>query len=138
MYTSAPDPRFILFFDGECVMCNGLVAFVAAHDPQRHFAFASLQGETAAAFRARYPSFPRSLDTMVFFDDGDIRLRSDAAFAAARLLSAPWRWLSLLRVLPTALTDLGYRIVARYRLRWFGRTESCWVPPLEDRRRLLP
>ncbi|MFZ9888947.1 MAG: thiol-disulfide oxidoreductase DCC family protein [Myxococcota bacterium] len=132
------DPRHILFFDGECVMCNGIVAFVAAHDKERCFAFASLQGETAAAFQTRYPSFPRTVDTVVFFDDGQIRLRSAAAFAAARHLDAPWRWLSLFGLLPTWLTDLGYRLIARYRLRWFGRTESCWVPPPEDRQRLLP
>jgi predicted DCC family thiol-disulfide oxidoreductase YuxK len=33
-----------------------------------------------------------------------------------------------MRVIPAPLLDLGYRLVARTRYRFFGRAETCVVP----------
>lgn len=131
------DSRQILFFDGECVMCNGVVKKLFALDRDARFEFASLQGEKATELRAQNDEFPEGLETFVLWDDGEIYLRSRAAFRAARLLPAPWRWLSVFRFLPRFLTDAAYRFVARNRVKWFGRTEACWLPPAEHTHRFL-
>lgn len=132
------DARYILFFDGECVMCNGIVKWMVEHDPDRNFHFASLQGETAAEMRAEREDFPEGLDTFVFYDDGEIRLRSRAAFWAARLMRAPWRWARFLRVVPRFISDAVYNFIAKRRIQWFGSTESCWFAPAEEQPRFLP
>ena len=40
----------LLFFDGVCGMCNAFVDFIMKRDPQGHFRFAPLQGDTAKEF----------------------------------------------------------------------------------------
>lgn len=119
-------------------MCNSIVKWLFALDRDAVLTFASLQGETAAQLRAESPAFPADMDSFVFWDDGTPRVRSQAAFFAARLLRLPWRLGYLLRFLPRVLTDAVYRYVARKRFDWFGRTESCWLPPADAMHRFLP
>ena len=128
----------ILFFDGECVMCNGIVKWLYAHDRSGSLTFASLQGETADERRARHADFPRELDTFVFVDGEELWVRSRAAFRVASFLGLPWKLGALFRVLPRFLTDAVYDFVARRRFNWFGKTETCWFPPPEAAQRLLP
>lgn len=135
--TERPVPTHILFFDGECVMCNGIVKWLFAIDRGDALTFASLHGETAAQMREAHPDFPHDLDSFVFWDDGEIRVRSRAAFYAARLLKFPWNLGYLFRFIPRFITDPVYRFVARNRFDWFGKTETCWLPPAEAQHRFL-
>jgi predicted DCC family thiol-disulfide oxidoreductase YuxK len=41
-------------------------------------------------------------------------------------------------LLPKALRDAAYRLVARNRYRWFGRRQSCYVPAAEESDRTSP
>ena len=97
-----------------------------------------VQGETAAELRAERDDFPEGLETFVFWDDGEIRVRSRAALYASRLLGWPWSWGRFLLFIPRFISDAVYRFVARNRIKWFGRTESCWLPPQDQRHRFLP
>jgi predicted DCC family thiol-disulfide oxidoreductase YuxK len=139
--TVAPLPERIVLYDGVCGFCNGSVRWLIDRDVARRLSFAPLQGETAAALRARHPELPDSLATIVFVtrEAGGERvwLRSAALFRLARELPAPWRWLSALRVLPRALCDAAYEAFARRRYRWFGKLDACPVPPADVRERFL-
>ncbi len=141
----APLPSRIVFFDGVCGFCDGAVRWLIAHDPEARLRFAPLQGDTAARVRARFPErFPTDLDTFVYLrpapgtGEPEILLRSAGVFALFAEMDRPWRWLAVLRVLPTALADLAYRAFAASRYRLFGRVEYCPVPSPDERSRLLP
>jgi predicted DCC family thiol-disulfide oxidoreductase YuxK len=41
------------------------------------------------------------------------------------------------RILPRALRDWLYRLVAKNRYRWFGKSETCMMPTPELRARFL-
>lgn len=131
-------PKYVLFFDGECVLCNGTVQWLFTRERDGQLAYASLQGATAAALRSSRADFPEGLETFVFYDGGDLHVRSRAMFRAARLLKWPWRWGRFLAIVPRFLSDLVYRWVAKNRLRWFGRTTECWLPPAGEGHRFLP
>jgi predicted DCC family thiol-disulfide oxidoreductase YuxK len=131
-------PGPVLFFDGVCVMCNGIVEKLLRIDRARRFYFAPLQGETARAARQSYPQIPSELETMVYLEDGQVYLRSEGVLRAARLLPYPWKALGWFRILPRFITDLLYQLVARSRYRVFGKYEQCTVPAAEDRGRFLP
>ena len=45
--------------------------------------------------------------------------------------------MSVARLLPTAMRDRLYEIVARNRLRWFGRRSTCYRPDPSDADRFL-
>ena len=136
-------PERVVFFDGECAFCDGTVRWLIERDPEARLHFAPLQGETAARVRAVFADrFPTDLDTLVLLHPGqdgrpDICVRSAAVFEVLALAGGGWRWLRAFRVLPRSLTDLGYRLFARNRYRWFGRLEACDVPSARNRARAL-
>lgn len=129
----------ILLYDGVCGLCARSVRWILSHERDHVIQFAPLQGETAAALRARYPRIPDELSTVVLVDPdaGRVHLRSKAFVHAARHLRAPWRWLYAFRFVPGFLPDLGYRVVARLRYRLFGRKDACELPAPDQRARFL-
>jgi predicted DCC family thiol-disulfide oxidoreductase YuxK len=139
----ASDAQHLLLFDGVCVFCNGSVRWLAARDPHARLRFAPLQGETAAALRARHPEIPAELETVVYVRreaSGErVFLRSEALWRVLALLESPWRHLAwLVRVLPRALRERAYLAFARGRYRRFGVLDACSIPTPEERARFLP
>jgi predicted DCC family thiol-disulfide oxidoreductase YuxK len=64
--------------------------------------------------------------------------RSDAAGEMLRELPQPWRAAgAVFGWIPRTVRDLGYRLVARWRYRIWGRLESCPLPTPGERARFL-
>ena len=117
-----------------------MVRFLIARDPHARFRFAALQSEAArtACVRVGYELLATSTpSTIVVIQNGRALERSDAALAIARCLPFPWPVFGVFGVLPRGLRDALYRLVARNRYRWFGRTEACMVPTPGLRARFL-
>ncbi len=135
-------PERVVFFDGVCGFCNRAIRWLIERDPQRRLHYASLQGDTAAAVRARHAEFPADVDTVVLLERGSdgehIRLRSDAVLRIVAVIDGPWRRLAWLRVLPRPILDWGYRLFARNRYRMFGQLDVCPTPGEDERARFVP
>jgi predicted DCC family thiol-disulfide oxidoreductase YuxK len=133
----------IVLYDGVCALCNRLVTFILARDRAGLFRFASLQGDVARETLARHARDPDALDTLVVVVDPgspDERLldRSTAALFVLRRLPGAWGIVGrTLAIVPPALRDAVYRLVARTRYRTFGRFEACPISPPEVRDRFL-
>jgi predicted DCC family thiol-disulfide oxidoreductase YuxK len=71
--------------------------------------------------------------------DGHTRvwLRSAAALRAAEYLGGPWRLAAIAHLVPPALRDRVYDLIARHRHTLFGSEASCDVPQASMRARLL-
>ena len=130
-------PGPVVLYDGECGLCHRSVKFLLARDGGQLW-YAPLQGETAAALRARHPEIPQTLESVVLVDDGRVHLRSKAFLYGARYLTRPWQWLHALRWMPSFFLDLGYRLIARVRYRVWGKFDTCTMPSVEQRAKLLP
>jgi len=135
-----PDPVSgpIVLYDGVCGLCAHSVKWILRHERDHELRFAPLQGATAEALRARYPSIPVSLDSVVYIDGGRAHLRSKAFLHMAKHYTRPWRWAHAMRWFPGFILDLGYRLVAATRYRIFGKVDSCELPSPENRSRFLP
>jgi predicted DCC family thiol-disulfide oxidoreductase YuxK len=119
----------VIFYDGDCGLCDRLVQFVLPRDPRAHFRFAALQSEYARVALEKNGLSSGDLDTMVLIEDGAAYVRSTAALRVLRRLKAPWPvfyW--TLAWIPAPLRDLVYRAIARSRHKLFKRPESCGVP----------
>ena len=155
----------ILLYDGVCGLCNRLVQFILRRDSGGIFRFAALQSALAGRILARHGADARDLDTVYVVVDYELPEeqllpRSDAVIfilqqlGAAELRSrtggAPvptqanptpttfWRVMGrLLQLVPRALRDWGYRVVARNRYRVFGRYDTCPLPTEDTRSRFL-
>jgi len=126
----------IVYFDGQCNLCDGFVRFLLKRDRHARYRFAPLQGETARQrLDGRFTDNPQ---TVVLEEPRRFRLRSDAALAILAGLGGIWRLAALLRIVPRRLRDALYEYVARKRFDWYGRRDACRVPEPEERDRFLP
>lgn len=135
--SSVPPPQrtqSVILFDGVCNLCNGAVTFIIDRDPEGHFAFAPLQSEVALELLGKQAE---SLESIVLVENGVRYTESTAALRIARNLRGPWPLLYSFIVVPRALRDRVYRLVARNRYRWFGKRDSCRLPTPELRQRFL-
>jgi len=133
----------VLLYDGVCGLCNRLVQFILRRDRAGIFRFASLQSPLAAQILARHGRDARDLATVyvvVNYDTPEEALfaRSDAVHVVFTQLGGMWRASAIvLKLLPHALCDFTYNVIARRRYRIFGRSETCILPAPEDRARFL-
>jgi predicted DCC family thiol-disulfide oxidoreductase YuxK len=129
--------RPIVFFDGDCALCNASVDLILRADTRRRFLFAPLAGQTAREILPPLTADPGEWSIVLLDEDG-VREQSDAALAICRELGGAWTLLGLLRALPRRLRDHAYRVIARNRYRWFGHHETCRIPTEAERARFLP
>jgi predicted DCC family thiol-disulfide oxidoreductase YuxK len=133
----------ILLYDGVCGLCNRMNQFVLRHDRAGVFRFASLQSALAGRILARHGRDAADLDTVYVVVNPDqpdehLLARSDAVIFVLKQLGGFWGLTGfVLRFKPRFLRDLGYRVVARNRYRFFGRSETCFLPSSENRGRFL-
>jgi predicted DCC family thiol-disulfide oxidoreductase YuxK len=137
-------PTNVLFFDGVCGLCNRSVDFLLSRDRRGAIRFAPLQGETAKrVLSAEWlvnNSENQTFDTIVWLDSsGREFVRSAATVRVLWRLGGVW-WLIgwSLWLIPRPLRDIGYRLVAANRFRWFGKKETCRLPAPTERERFLP
>lgn len=127
----------LILFDGVCVMCSRFVGFVIRRDPDARFRFVAAQTPLGQSILSRLGLSTTDFESNVLIEDGRAWFKSGAFFAIVRHLPWPWSWLSVLRVLPLALTDLIYNAIADNRYRLFGKRDSCLVPTADIRRRFV-
>lgn len=135
---SIPDgATAVVFYDGECGLCEQCVAWCLNRDRHRRLRFAPLQGKTFASLEASEK--PTDLSTMVVWDARGLHQESDATLAMLDGIGGPWRAVALMgRALPRALRNVAYRFVARRRYRWFGSGDACRVPRDQEAACFLP
>ena len=128
----------IIVFDGVCVLCSRWTRFVLRFDHARHFRLAAMQTEAGRTLLRSNGLDPDDPSTFIVIDSGRAYTESSAVLHVLSHFGWPWRVLaSVLRLLPRALRDAGYRLIARHRYQWFGRAELCVIPVPEQRARFL-
>jgi len=141
--TAEPTSPHVVLYDGTCGFCHASVQWLLARDHTGQFAFAPLQGDTAAVLRARHPELPHDLDSVLLVEHVQrpaerVWWRSHAVFRICSLLGGIWALPGLLRFLPRVLTDALYMAVARVRHRIAPPPDACALPTEAERARFLP
>ena len=126
----------IILFDGTCAFCEGSVRFVATRD-NGYFKFGASQTAEARVLLARFDAVGDTTGTMIMIEGDRLYRRSDAVLQIARHMKAPWKYLSVFRLVPRPIRDAVYRFVAANRHRIAGRSNACEIPPPEIRARLI-
>ena len=137
-----PESNPIVLYDGVCGLCNRLVQFLLKRDTHDRFRFASLQSEFAHHLLTRQGADPHDLDTVYVVKDygqpeQSLLARSDAVLYMLAQLGGVWKLAGVGRVLPKAVRDVLYNVVARNRYRVFGKHESCMLPEPKHREKFL-
>lgn len=127
----------MVLFDGFCNLCNGVVDFILRHDRRGQFYFASLQSKAGREVLQACGLPADYLEAVVLVTGGRCYLGADAALRILRGLGFPWSLLGVLRMTPSPLRQAIYGWIARRRLGWFGRRETCRVPSEAEKSRFL-
>lgn len=106
-------------FDGYCSLCTASVRFLDRW-----------QKPGALEFVANPAPDQR---TVTVIDRGRTYTHSDASLQALRHLRWPWPLLRVAVLIPRPLRNGMYRWVAANRYRWFGRRQTCALPPAPAR-----
>ena len=122
-----PEKSLIVLFDGECNLCNRSVQFIIKRDKTAKIKLASLQSEIAKEIKKKHLPIPAEINSIVLLEDGKLFFKSTAALKTAKHLDSLWPILFILIVIPGFVRDYFYDIIATNRIKWFGKTASCWV-----------
>jgi predicted DCC family thiol-disulfide oxidoreductase YuxK len=126
----------IVFFDGYCVLCNGLVDILIARDKKDRLKFSSLQGKTAADLLPE--KLIKNKDTIVFFSNSEhIHLKSDAILKIAQTIGGIWRLSGIFYLIPVFIRNFIYDYIASRRFKWFGKRTQCRIPDEKDKNKIL-
>ena len=140
--------RLLVIFDGTCGLCNRSVRWFLCRDRHDRLRFTPSESPKVAELLTRHgftaPAAPAAgPGTILVVRDADgpserLFVRSDAVVALLAELPRPWPLSGkLLGAVPRPLRNLGYRLIARWRYRIWGRLESCPVPTVEERARFV-
>jgi predicted DCC family thiol-disulfide oxidoreductase YuxK len=122
------DDKPVIIFDGYCALCSGWASFVLRHDTQAKYRLLSAQSPLGRALYSHYGLNPEDYETNILIADGTAWFKSEGSIRMAEGLGLPWSFAAILRVLPMALRDRLYEVVARNRLKWFGKRDTCYLP----------
>ncbi len=149
-FQTSSEARRVIFFDGECNLCNQWVDFLLRLLKRRskestHFSFqlASLQGKTAQSIFAsagRLDLIKPPYTSVVLYQrvagtvsESEFFTESESLLRIFSELEFPWSLLRAFRVIPSFIRDSIYRWIARNRIGWFGRRATCRVPTLQEK-----
>lgn len=118
----------IVVFDAQCLLCNSWVQFLLKHDKQGIFQFAAIQGDVGGKLLANAGLKIESLQTLLLVDGQQSWQHTDAILRVLQALGWPWRLAGVARLIPAPLRDAMYRVIARNRYQWFGKSEQCLMP----------
>ncbi|MCD6010473.1 MAG: thiol-disulfide oxidoreductase [Flavipsychrobacter sp.] len=130
---SLSNHRPVVFFDGECNLCNGGVQFIIKRDKEKRFLFAPLQ----SAIGAKAKELSGGADSFILFYKGRYYIKSSAALHTARLMGGLWPLLYIGIIIPRILRNWVYEFLARNRYKWFGKRNECMIPTPELKERFL-
>jgi predicted DCC family thiol-disulfide oxidoreductase YuxK len=126
----------VILFDGVCNFCDASVQFILDRDDKEMFRFASLQSEAGQELLKKY-NVPDGVDSMILIEDGKVYYKSAAALRISRHLKGAWKLLYALIIVPAPIRNLVYDLIAKNRFKWFGKKDSCMLPPPNVRKRFL-
>jgi predicted DCC family thiol-disulfide oxidoreductase YuxK len=132
---------YLIFYDGQCHLCDCIVQFLLKVDHTEKFVFAPLQGRTATQLLKDLPDKYKGIDSLILVENyqtlqPQFYVLGKGAFRIFWLLGGRWKMLGIFFFLPSFFYNWAYRLLAHYRYRLFGQT--CLIPSSKDKHRFLP
>jgi len=127
----------VVIFDGGCNLCARSVRFILDHEAAPVLRFTPLQSSAGARHLRELGFDPADAKTFVLIADGKVYVKSQAPIRLAHYLRGAWKLIGAIRIIPRAVRDWIYNVVARNRYRWFGRVDACITPSADLRVRFV-
>ena len=130
----------VLLYDGTCGFCAESVQFVLKRDRKGTLRFAPIDSVYGRAVIERHPEL-KGVDSVLWVAPADehsaerVFTHSTAAIRVASYLGGLVGLLQVARMVPAAIRDAIYRLIAKHRHRLSDK--QCFVPTDQERARFL-
>ena len=118
----------IIFFDGYCNLCNGFVNLIIRLDKKNKIFFAPLNGKKAQQILVKNEVNSVLPDSVIFYHNNVSSFKSKAVIEIFISLGGFYKFVVILKVIPSFILNFLYDTIAKNRYSWFGKRESCIVP----------
>lgn len=136
----------VVLYDGFCVLCSRSIQWLIKKDKKKVFRFVPLQSKQGADLLAlagpqvmQYLLNEKALSkkeempgSVILWMDNKPYIRSDGALLAIAQLGGIYKAAAWLRIIPKFIRDTIYNFIARNRYKWFGKRDSCFLPPSDE------
>ena len=121
------DQRDFLFLDGDCGLCNRLTTFLDKRlGKGKQLGYRPILDADAQRIIQTLPAKLRDADTVYLIRNGKPYIRSGAGIRGVLYMRWYYKiWFPLLWLIPLPLRNIGYRLIAKYRHKFFKRPSEC-------------
>jgi predicted DCC family thiol-disulfide oxidoreductase YuxK len=126
----------MLVYDGSCGFCGRSVQFILRHERRHDLLFVPRDSPLGKELRRQFRL--EAVESMLWVDGDKVKTESDAVLYAAHYLGGFWSVLAGIgSLVPSALRNWGYRLIARNRRRLSASSTTCLLPTPEQQARFL-
>ena len=104
--------QVIIFYDGECGLCQRSIRILAKLDKSHSFRFAPQNGET---FNLYFPNKPSLKTSVLVFHQNVLYEKSSALIKLGEELKGPYRLSQCLKIIPVKWLNFFYDQIAKRR-----------------------
>ena len=128
--------KHIVFFDGDCGVCNFWVQWILERDKKNRFMFASLQSDFGQKFLSERGLNTKVFNTMYLWKPNRYYLeKSRAVMKIADLLGGIYKLSAIGKIIPKFLSDKVYDKVSENRMKLAN--QKCYLPTPEERKKFI-
>jgi len=121
-----------VIFDDQCVLCHSALLYMIKHDKNRILRYKGMSHASSISNQITLSS-GKAINSIILIENEKIYTKTDA-FIKIMLHLGGWRKVFiLLRFFPVFIRNIVYNIIATNRYKWWGKKDSCYVPPLHEK-----
>lgn len=117
----------IILYDGFCELCNKSIRFIIRNKTLVNFTYLPLQSEKGKDLLSKHHIDNSKINSFVYINNHSAYIESTAVLMVFKQIKK-LKWMSAFLYLPKIFRDIIYRIIAKYRYKWFGKNEECYLP----------
>lgn len=130
------EDKHIVFFDGECGVCNFWVQWILERDHHDRFMFASLQSDFGQKFLSERGLETEAFNTLYLWKPGQYYyIKSRAVLQIANILGGIYKLSAAGKILPAFLSDKAYDLVSRNRMKISN--QKCFLPDQHQKKKFI-
>lgn len=130
------EQKHIVFFDGECGVCNFWVQWILERDKKDQFMFASLQSDFGQKFLSERGLETKQFHTLYLWKPHQYYLiKSKAVLKIANLLGGIYNLSVIGKLMPTFISDTIYNKISENRMKLSA--QKCFLPDQHQKKKFI-
>lgn len=128
--------KHIVFFDGDCGVCNFWVQWILKRDHNNRFLFASLQSDFGQTFLSERKLNTEVFNTLYLWKPNHYYLeKSNAVLQIANILGGIYKLSAIGKIIPGFFSNTIYDLISKNRMKLAN--QKCYLPTPDERKKFI-